>query len=215
MFNFKKDQAQRSKTGKTTDGKNALSMKEPQMTVSSLELAEITGKNHKELLRSIRDMQPAWEKVTERKFALSEYKDITGRKLPMYQFDKLEYMYIISKFNDEIRALLIKRWYELEMELRKPKRGVKLYEHEKTLFDILNNWLCIGDIKKVALELGVTPNSVSRVKRGIFRSRRIMEALIDQCKYNKDMGLSNGYSKSYSWVNDRIFNPSNQLKMEL
>ena len=40
--------------------------------------------NHFDVLRAIRKMEPAWEKVTECKFAVSEYKDSTGRTLPCY-----------------------------------------------------------------------------------------------------------------------------------
>lgn len=32
-------------------------------TMTSLEIAEVTGKAHKELLRSIRNMEFAWEKI--------------------------------------------------------------------------------------------------------------------------------------------------------
>lgn len=49
-------------------------------TMSSLEIAELTGKRHSDVLEAIRVMEPAWEKVAGRKFPLSEYKDSTGRK---------------------------------------------------------------------------------------------------------------------------------------
>ncbi len=39
-------------------------------TMTSLEIAELTGKQHKDLMKAIRKMEPAWEKVHGRKFAL-------------------------------------------------------------------------------------------------------------------------------------------------
>ena len=54
------------------------------MVMSSLEIAKATGKMHKHVIRDIRTMEEAWEKVTGTKFGLSEYKDKTGRKLPCY-----------------------------------------------------------------------------------------------------------------------------------
>lgn len=39
-------------------------------------------------------------------FSLSEYKDSTGRSLPMYQLSKTECLYVATKFNDEARARL-------------------------------------------------------------------------------------------------------------
>ena len=89
--------------------------------MSSREIAEITGKQHKHVLRDIRNMEPAWEKITQSKFGLSEYEDSTGRKLPEYQLDKREVLYVATKWNDEIRAKLILRWEELEnKQVQKP-----------------------------------------------------------------------------------------------
>jgi phage regulator Rha-like protein len=48
-------------------------------TMSSLEIAELAGRNHKDVMRSIRDMEPAWVKVNGRNFALVEYKDTKGK----------------------------------------------------------------------------------------------------------------------------------------
>ena len=84
----------------------------PKMT--SREIAELAGKPHKDVLKSIRVMEPAWEKVNGRKFSLVEYVDKKGEKRPEYQLDKREVLYIATKWNDETRAKLILRWEELE-----------------------------------------------------------------------------------------------------
>ena len=83
-------------------------------TMTSLEIAEITGRNHKDVMRSIREMEDAWVKVNGRKFALVEYKDAKGEMRPCYSLSKTECLYIATKFNDEARAKLILRWEELE-----------------------------------------------------------------------------------------------------
>lgn len=53
--------------------------------MTSREIAEVTGKEHKNVLAAIRSMEEAWVKVTGLSFKLSEYTDSTGRKLPMYE----------------------------------------------------------------------------------------------------------------------------------
>ena len=83
-------------------------------TMTSREIAEVAGKIHKNVLQSIRNMEPAWEKVTGLKFQPSEYEDSSGRKVPMFELTKRETLYIATKFNDEARARLIIRWEELE-----------------------------------------------------------------------------------------------------
>lgn len=85
-----------------------------QETMSSLEIAEITGKLHKDVLEAIRNMEPAWEKVSGRKFPLAEYTDAQGKLRPMYKLSKSECLYVATKFNDEARAKLIIRWEYLE-----------------------------------------------------------------------------------------------------
>ena len=86
--------------------------------MTSLEIAQLTGKQHKNLMRDIRNMEPAWEKTAGLKFELSEYQDATGRTLPCYSLTKTECLYIATKFNDEARARLVLRWQELEMDQR-------------------------------------------------------------------------------------------------
>lgn len=93
-----------------------LKEKTGELRMSSREIAELTGKEHKNVLRDIRNMESSWEKVTGLKFELSEYIDSTGRKLPEYQLNKDETLYVATKYNDETRAKLIMRWKQLEVE---------------------------------------------------------------------------------------------------
>jgi Rha family phage regulatory protein len=54
-------------------------------TTTSLKVAEVFGKNHKNVLRGIEDLQSKCPKeFTGLNFEPSEYTDNTGRKLPMY-----------------------------------------------------------------------------------------------------------------------------------
>jgi len=44
--------------------------------------------------------------------------------VPAFSLTKTESLYVATKFNDEARAKLVKRWYELECE----RMGVKAQE---------------------------------------------------------------------------------------
>ena len=83
--------------------------------MTSLEIAELTGKQHKDVMKAIRNMEPAWLKVNGRKFALVEYQDKKGELRPCYLLTKIECLYIATKFNDEARAKLVLRWQQLEL----------------------------------------------------------------------------------------------------
>ena len=100
-----------------------------EQTMTSLEIAELTGKQHKNVMQAIRNMEPAWEKVTGLKFQLCEKSYLLAngvtKKQPFYQLTKTECLYIATKFNDEARAKLVLRWQELEMEeVRRQKEDV-------------------------------------------------------------------------------------------
>ena len=84
--------------------------------ITSLEIAEVTGKQHKDVMKAIRNMEPAWEKVNGRNFALVDYKDKKGELRPCYSLTKTECLYVATKFNDEARAKLVLRWKQLEEE---------------------------------------------------------------------------------------------------
>ena len=86
--------------------------------MTSLEIAQLTGKQHKDVLKAIRNMEDAWANIAGRKFALGSYKDLNGQLRPCYSLTKTECLYIATKFNDEARARLVLRWEELEMAER-------------------------------------------------------------------------------------------------
>ena len=101
-----------------TEIQNLQAMGAQRMT--SLEIAEITGKQHKNLMRDIRNMEAAWEKTCGLKFELTSrtISQPNGgtRIVPYYSLNKMECLYIATKFNDEARAKLVIRWQQLEQE---------------------------------------------------------------------------------------------------
>lgn len=80
--------------------------------MSSLEVAELTGKRHADVMRDIRNLLD--QGVAERNFALSEYKDSTGRKLPCYNLTKKGCLILASGYDAKLREKIIDRWEELE-----------------------------------------------------------------------------------------------------
>jgi len=106
-------------------------------TMTSLEIAELTGKQHKNVMQAIRNMEPAWEKVTGLKFQLCEKSYLLAngvtKKQPFYQLTKTECLYIATKFNDETRAKLVLRWQELELQEQKRRQQLCLPEPKEIL----------------------------------------------------------------------------------
>ena len=49
-----------------------------EQTMTSLEIAELTGKQHKDVLKAIRNMEPAWVNIAGRNFALGSKMEHEG-----------------------------------------------------------------------------------------------------------------------------------------
>ena len=75
-----------------------------QQTMTSLEIAELTGKQHKDVMRAIRKMEPAWVKTCGSNFRLTSRTIVQPnggtREVPCYQLTKTECLYIATKFNN-------------------------------------------------------------------------------------------------------------------
>lgn len=109
--------------------------------MTSLEIAELTGKQHKNVMQAIRKMEPAWEKINGLKFQLVNYRDQKGELRPCYELTKTECLYIATKFNDVARARLVLRWEELEKAalLESKKKQPLLLETEEKMMLYCDN----------------------------------------------------------------------------
>ena len=133
--------------------------------MTSLEIAEVTGKQHKNLMRDIRNMEAAWEKVNGLKFELVDYTDSKGEQRPCYSLSKMECLYIATKFNDEARAKLVIRWQQLEQERITQKCVRKLLVKDE---DVMN------EAQRI---IGRTIVSFNKHADGCITARDIAEAI--------------------------------------
>ena len=81
-------------------------------TMSSREIAELTGKLHTHIMRDIRNMLNNLGDQTS--FGLVEYTDSKGEKRPMYELNKDYTLCLITRYSDILRMKIIRRWQELE-----------------------------------------------------------------------------------------------------
>ena len=84
-------------------------------TMSSREIAELTGKEHKHVLADIRNMCESL-KIQSTEFS-GDYKDDKGRTYPCFNLPKRESLILVSGYSVELRAKIIDRWQELENNL--------------------------------------------------------------------------------------------------
>ncbi len=88
------------------------------VTMSSLELADLTGKAHKHVLVDIRSMltelEIDWAGLS------AQYQDSTGRWLPCFNLDRELTDTLLTGYSAKMRLAVIRRWRELE-EGQSPK----------------------------------------------------------------------------------------------
>jgi phage regulator Rha-like protein len=113
--------------------KAAKSGQQEELRMTSLDIAELCGKPHNDILKAIRKMELAWVKINGGKFSLVEYKDSKGELRPCYSLSKTETLYIATKFKDEMRAKLVLRWEELERERLGDRQQLALPSPQKIL----------------------------------------------------------------------------------
>ena len=84
--------------------------------MSSLEIAEITGKTHSNVMRDIRSLLE--QGVNQINFEAVEYIDKKGENRPCYNLTKKGCLILASGYDAKLRERIIDRWEELENEKR-------------------------------------------------------------------------------------------------
>lgn len=159
-------------------------------TMSSREIAELTGKNHADVMRDIRNLQ---EQLAESNFALwckdSEYKAETGQSYKMYLLDKESTLTLISGYSAPLRMAIIKRWQELES--KQPK--------ELTTLEILTLAL---ESEKKRIEAEKTVAILTHVNKTYTMTEIAKELYLKSAnelnKILKDKGVQ--YKMNDTWV---------------
>jgi Rha family phage regulatory protein len=90
------------------------------VSMTSLQIAELTRKEHRNVLRDIEEMTAALSIGVEYSSKLSctksTYKASNGKKNPMYILPKRETLILVSGYSTELRAKIIDRLEHLEKE---------------------------------------------------------------------------------------------------
>lgn len=129
--------------------------------MTSLEIAEITGKEHKNVMRDIRNIleQGVNQLNFELKLRISDLGDGRKREDPYYSLTSKGMLLLASGYNVLLREKIINRWYELEAEHAKSPIRQAPFDNEtasciqaaRTLF----NTLGLSSVQKIQLANGI------------------------------------------------------------
>lgn len=85
-------------------------------TMSSLQIAEITGKQHAHVMRDIRNLLE--QGVGQSNFGESSYINSQNKEQPCYELTKKGCLILASGYDALLREKIINRWEELELQHR-------------------------------------------------------------------------------------------------
>lgn len=84
--------------------------------MSSKEIAELTGREHDSVLKSVRNIYNSLPSELRSGVLSTTYVDSNGKSQPMFNLDKDSVLCLISGYDIAGRMRIIKRWQELEQQ---------------------------------------------------------------------------------------------------
>ena len=197
------------------------------LVMTSKDLAEITGKNHSDIMRDIRREVESLGKLAESIFALGSYLDKNNQSRPLYEFGKKGAMQLALKYDAVTRFKVIEKLEELERsknnnlpstylealkqlvasEEEKQILKQQLLEHKPKLeyIDEILKSIDTLTITQIAKDYGLTGSKLNK----ILHEKRIQYKQSNTwLLYNKYAGL--GYTKSdtYNYIKSNNKNGS-------
>lgn len=106
-----------------------LENKNGNITATSLEIARVTGKQHKDVLRDVR------EEIGERKIAPSSYLNNQNKELPMYILDEYQTLQLMSRYSKEVRTMVINEYKRMKEYIKTQQTPMTL---EQMTLEVIN-----------------------------------------------------------------------------
>ena len=99
---------------------NIISSNSGSLTMSSREIAELTGKEHRNVMADIRKMLTELHGENGVLNFQQSYINGQNKEQPCFNLPKRESLILVSGYSVQMRATIIDRWQELEAMAAKP-----------------------------------------------------------------------------------------------
>jgi len=177
------------------------------MQMTSREVADLTGKRHKNVLADIEKMfenlSAAGLKSQPSEY-LDTYKDSTGRTLKQYRLDKTLTMTLVTKYDDARRYAVTARWQELE-ETYVSKRELSIDELLEQSTKMLEKYRTEARDKTGKLLLASTLAAMlSDGRKGVkIKPSDVNEALVEMGLMEKHASYAAGSKRYFSTLTEK------------
>ncbi len=182
-------------------------------TMSSREIAELCGKEHKNVMADIRSMCESLS-IQSAEFS-ADYKDDKGRTYPCFNLPKRESLILVSGYDVMTRARIIDRWQELEAQAITPfasatlqtPRSLAITHVEETLhlaklFEVPTHLAQVEAVKGARLAYNIDFSQIL-VLAPAQSMIRLEDEAVEPTELGKRLGLS--AIKMNQWLEERGF----------
>lgn len=118
----------------------------PTETMSSREIAALTGKQHKNVIRDVEILNSNYIEISLLKIEPSEYKSERGKSYPQYLLTKMQCFDLITGYDVKLRIKVNRRWQELEQLAASPID----FNDSNTVLRLAQNWANEEERRKLA-----------------------------------------------------------------
>lgn len=123
-------------------------------TMTSLEIADVTGKRHDAVLRDIRNLLS--QGIDAHNFVETSYVDKSNRQQKCFSLTKKGCLILASGYDALLREKIINRWEELEIKEQQGLSGMDIFERKLKAASWVADFLNMSNISKLILAKAVT-----------------------------------------------------------
>lgn len=172
--------------------------------MSSLEIAELTGKQHAHIMRDIRTLLD--QGVNESNFGLVDYIDKKGEKRSMYKLTKKGSLILASGYNAVLREAIINRWEELETGQATP-----FYQKIPTAKELALMVIQAEEEKERLMLENKAQQEVIEAQKPAVVFTSAVQAAVNSClvgelaKILRQNGIEIGERRLFQWLRDNKY----------
>jgi len=173
------------------------------VTITSKEISELTGKLHSNIMVDCRKLDDAYENLGQLKIQLGSYKDIQNQQRPMFTLTKMQTMDLMTGYSIELRIKVNRRWEELE--------NAKQFNLPKTYSEALRQLADQTELSHKTLELLDNANDTIKTNKpkvvfadsvkGSNNSILVRKFAKDLC----DGGFEIGQNRIFRWFRENKY----------
>ena len=198
---------------------NIVEYEDGRMFTTSLIVAEVFEKEHKDVLRAISNLECS-PQFTERNFALSEYTDPTGRKLPAYRLTRDGFSFLAMGFTGKKAAAWKEKFLEafnaMEAALRERRAEPVEQARRRTIRE--RRWTFFSPREKMStanvqalegliqMEAFIQGESAESITRHLCREMNVRRLQDLQAKYFRQL-VTRGLERLFAVRRWRIDEP--------